>query len=442
MLAANPGSDMDAFLLQTGGTLKFEVRPFVGILDPASSEGIDFNDGSLARCVRFTITASVDNPCIGASLTFVTGPEADSLSPLIDGSSLTLGGGPVLAPGRRLFLTANCRADIGMIDPLLGNYAIFSGRIDRVSVGKNGDEVTVTCRDESADLLNRTIEQATKYGTEAGQDVEEVIGAIMDAWGSNAANLAAAASPGFAIYEYAQQEMPTLLALRQITQQFGWDIRWFPRGPQSTGNRQALILYDPDRERTLVDLTLGKDRYTSIEELAWGDEDVRNVWDVYWQDANGVVQPVVTVQDLDSIDQYGRRYARIYLQRAENIRSEASATAFANAALADTKDPFASHVIKAPFLPMVELNDLHLYQANGVHYDEDQRFAVVSYTHEYANGHADTTIGARGKPLAAYREYRRSVPPKTIVSTSPPSDDVYAPEGTIHIQTDSLAFPA
>jgi hypothetical protein len=100
-----------------------------------------------------------------------------------------------------------------------------------------------------------------------------------------------------------------------------------------------------------------------------------------------------------------------------------------------------------PLYPPVLLNDLQLYQPNNDEYDREQVFAVVGYSHQYQaagagrKGITRTTIQGRRNPLAAYREYRRSVIPQVLVSTTDIDPALWAPEGTVHFKVDSLAPP-
>ncbi len=94
-----------------------------------------------------------------------------------------------------------------------------------------------------------------------------------------------------------------------------------------------------------------------------------------------------------------------------------------------------------PFYPDVELDDTHTYLANDEEYDANLYLAVVAYSHHWESTPGvmpTTTIGARGNRIGAYREYRRSVPPKAIVTTVAPTTE-YAPEGTIIYVRDPAA---
>lgn len=438
MIAPSPISgtvaDIQAMVVAPGppGEYAMKTEAYCIIRNPQNASE-QFDASNLV--VHFSVNASVDNPTIQADITFHN--LDGQASPLMAGDGSwywTTGGQHYLAPGGIILVAVTCTDG-----SVAGRYQLFYGRIDRTTVEDDGNEVRCTCRDSAGLYLDTMIPAERHYGSPGGDPAWDVMNAISTDQGLPTVELRGPAfdEPTFVVTDYPVDAVSVMEALRRLAQQFGWDVRSFP-----SGGFPVVTLYDPDRERVDFDLEIGPDRYETVEELSMGMEDVRNSWDVYWLDADGSPQGPAHVEDGVSIAKYGLRYARIYLQRAENIRDLTSATAFANFALADTKEPFATHRLRAPALPMVELNDVHQYPANAVHYDGPQRFAIVGYRQDFAEGHLTTTVDARGKPLGAYREYRLSVEPMTLVSTNPPDNAVYAPENTVYIQTDSIAFPA
>lgn len=393
------------------------VHPDLGILDLSDS------------LKAFDLTASMNDAASRLTVKLSRGAGADSLSPFIAASSFNSGSRPALDPNLNVFLGVSINK---------GTFTdFFSGRLDGINVGGNAGEVVIRCRDEAGFYLNRTINTTTIVPSGSA---EATMSAILQLGGFSGTEVQTPASPGWTVNAYPQEEMPVLEALRRIAQQIGWDVRYF----KSTG---GLRFYDPNRQGTIqvwppgtyrynTDATIGPDRYQDISELAWGDDDVRNYWEGWWRDPDTGLPPLtpVVAQDAESIGRYGLRYARIYLDRATNITNATEMAAYLAAALADNKDPFASHKVgPMPFYPTVELNDLHTYLANGVEYDRDLQLAVAEYTHHWESTPKvmpTTTISARPQTIAAYRDYRRSIPPKSIVTTTPPSDE-YAPEGTV-----------
>jgi hypothetical protein len=89
------------------------------------------------------------------------------------------------------------------------------------------------------------------------------------------------------------------------------------------------------------------------------------------------------------------------------IDSTTEATAMANAALADLKQPLLALSVTCGFLYGCELGDLHRFVANGQHFAADQDLAVVTFAHELTPDSATTTVGVRGKPVASVSDWLR-----------------------------------
>jgi len=416
----------------------YVVRPSITVL-PYNVLGGGAEDLS-HRCKACWVNASMDNPVMQASVSLTIGQGVDSLSPFIQASMHRPLGQPLAAPAAEVLIGfyIGTKTDRGEL------VGVFQGRADRVGVSSKTGLVTLQCRDLGAWWMNTHLRKVSILGSEGGTEASQVMQAIMAVadpdteLGFAAPGLLVTAPPDWMVLTYPQQPMPALEAMRIIAQQAGRDVRWFR-------SQNGLTYYEPNRAVDTPDLVIGRRRYESVNELSWGDEDVRNIWEIQWQNADSSFPDPITVKDAVSIGLYGPRFARVFLNRADNIRSLESATLFANAALADSKDPFASHAIQLPLEPRVELNDYHRYLANFREYDEDMSFAVAAFRHDWqaadarSPGVMRTTIGARAKPIAAYRDYRRSIPPKVLVSTLPIPDALWAPEGTLGLQVDSLA---
>ena len=399
----------------------FTADPLFRIVHPDLGL-VDLSD----RLLSLDQTANMDDAAGRLTVRLARGSGVDSLSPLVEASSFNSGSRPLLDPNLNVFLGWSINGS---------TYSdVFTGRLDGIDVAGRG-AVTIRCRDEAGFYLNRTINRSSIV---ASDSAEFVMAAVLQLGGFTGTEVITPFSPGWTVNEYVQEEMSVMEALRRIAQQFGWDVRYF----KSTGglrfydpNRPLLVnIWPPGTTRYITEATIGPDRYADITELAWGDDDVRNKWEGWYRDpASGLPAGPVLVEDEASQLRYGTRYARIYLDRASNITTDDEMTRFLTAALADTKDPFASHKITMPLYPTVELNDFHTYQANGVEYDRDIQVAVAAYTHHWESTEGSvptTTIAARAQPIGAYREYFRSVPPKSLVTTVAPTTE-YAPEGTV-----------
>jgi hypothetical protein len=412
------------------------------------------------RLVTMTVRASIDDAARRFSATFARGLGAESLSPFVTQSAYNAEA-PLLAGGNVLQLSVAIVPP--GVTPSPGDYRqIERLRIDRVNAA-DGIHVTVSGRDlTSAYFLDAFIQETRAYGSAGGTAVELVIfdpgptgtrigggrlgrvaylgsaGSIISDWASyNAVLTLPNGSPNWFVRQYAQREGSVLEACRALALQIGWDLRSFPR----SSNDLELFFYDPERERIDADAVLPQSEYLKVSNLTVDDADVRNQVEVWFGQAS--TRERVRVEDQASINQYGPRFMRIVEDVSSNIDTLAEATTLATAALADLKDPLADHQVETFLWPFVELNDVHAYPANDEHYDRDQRFAVVGYQHTIAKGGGRTTIQTRGKPLAAYRAYRRGTPRTThIAIVDPPLTGTPEQEGAIWFTVDSLDFPA
>lgn len=412
----------------------FRVIPEAVITTPrglATQEFQDVTDSLLA----YSIANSLNDAAGTGVFTFARGSGRNNLSPLIAASSRRFSSGrPLLDPHCEINLNIRILTGTGFE---VGSVRRLTGRIDRVNVAASGTTVSVQCRDIGARYLNKYMKQAQGYGP--GQ-AEAVMSQILSLNGFAEAftGLQTPVSPGYMVTQFFSGEISVMESLRILAQQIGWDLRWFEVGAGGIPP-SGLRFYDPGRSRSTPDLILGPTRYSGLTELSIGDEDVRNSWDVYYPNAATPAH----AEDPISINRYGLREAVIGEQRTLNITTAGPAQTLAAVALADSKDPFASHEVRMPILPIVELNDLHLYQANGVEYDTDLTRAVAAYREDWkaGPGMATTTISARAQPIAAYREYRKGVEPKVIVSNMPPDATRYASEGAVWEYIPGLALP-
>jgi hypothetical protein len=390
------------------------------------------------RVVSFDVHASIDDSMKSATVRLARGSGVLSLSPLISTSIYRdAEGRPLLDPGSEIFLDVACNPPD---DPTsTTGVNIFYGRIDEVNAAAAPGIVEISCRDAGAFYQNVTISEGSHYGNAVGREASLVMQDILQDYGFATDDLFSLAADDWLVADYPQHEMGLLDALKAIARQAGRDVRYFE-------SLQKLVYYEPVRVSLSdpADLELGLERYQELTNLKWSDADVRNYWDVHYLDANGTAHGPFNSQDADSILRYGNgkaRKARIILNGADNIRNDVDAQRFADAALLDTKDPFASHGIRGPGLPMVELNDSHRYAPTNDEYDAAQYVAVAEYDHHYENGHLETTVYGRGNRIAAFRSYRQSVQPPVIVSTELPVDGLPVKHGTLHAMVTDLTWP-
>lgn len=425
-----PGTDpaVHAMLSAVGNEQpRYRIVPEVAITTPSGGSSIEFQD-----LTNYLLAYSVGNSlndAVGSGLfTFARSKNTDSLSPLVQASTHRFGDGrPVLDPTCEVNLNITIESPPGTA---VGFLRRFTGRIDRVNVAASGTRISVQCRDGGGKYLNRFMTQAASYGT---GPIETVMGNVLAGNGFAATDLFVPVSPGFVIdVPFWAGEITVLEALRILAQQIGWDVRWYEHGPHPF-TTQGLVFYDPGRTRVIGDCTFSGRNYKEVTELSISDEDVRNDW---WGWYPGAVAPVHRF-DQTSIDRYGLRSSVIgEAIRSLNISTEAAMGRFLDAALADNKDPFATHEIRRPIFPVVELNDMHDYTPYFSElYNQTMTMAVRGYREDWKAGPGTswTTIQSGGTPIAAYRDYRKPppAPPPVIISTAPPTADRYGPEGQI-----------
>lgn len=215
------------------------------------------------------------------------------------------------------------------------------------------------------------------------------------------------------IKPYRQQRQSALDACLAIAQMIGWDLRM--KWVASTTNAWKLVLYEPARDNTTAARTFGPSTYKNITQLNLGRDGIRNVVRVVYTDSaaamtNGVDFPrkIVQVEDSASIAKYGRAFCEIAESSASQIDTSAEATDLANAVLSDLSEPAADQAVVMGLFPHVELGDLYAFSPNGVHYDVEQKLAVVSYQHQITkDGKAQTTLQCRGKPSGGFLSWHK-----------------------------------
>lgn len=355
---------------------------------------------------------SVDQGVASGIITVLAGDGADSLHPLRTDSALNVDDlaaySPLLFGGRLVRISTGASA-AGASSPSTPWRRVFEGIIDEPAAGDNGGTLTVQARDLGALLLDRYPETPRSYGSAAGVDLEVVMQQILDDEGIAATITLPGGSPNWVLKEFLYDGTVSVgQQLRNMAQQIGWDIRyrWLEDNPDT--NTLELQLYDPDRTKTTPDWTLPPSEYLTVEELKFGDRNVRNVIGIWFFDAAaGNARTYRFVKDDASIAIYGRRYMQIAEQFSSNINTETEALKMINAALSDLSTPFVDHTITTLDLWFAQLGDLVALPANDVHYNDDQAFALVSIRRTWAEGVGRVSFRTRGKPGGAYSDWIR-----------------------------------
>lgn len=274
----------------------------------------------------------------------------------------------------------------------------FKGTTSTVDFSQN--PIVVDCRDEGGQLVDRWVETKKLYGSGPGVALETVMQSIHDdVFGAGVIPVWTPVSPSYLISPAYQQQYESVMdADVALAQNPGWDVRY--RWDDGTAAFR-FKLYGPDRTKTVPDYTFGPKDYFDVTKLELSELDVRNVVIVDYPSGGGN-RDVISVSDGPSITKYRRRPLLITEGDASPINTSGEATTMANAALADLKDPRAEFEIVLPFFWPGELGDLYRFSANGVHFDTNQDWAVVTITDDLSPGRHETRIKVRGKPAGQY----------------------------------------
>jgi hypothetical protein len=336
-----------------------------------------------------------------------------SLAPFQTGSPLNVDDlaaySPLIHPGRGFRIwVAPMAADAGApAYPGASWHKIFDGRMDRPQWGP-GDTISVAFRDLGSWLADTIIEEERDYGATTGIPVEDVMQQILDDNGFSNITLVMPGgppAPAWMLRPYTQARVPVLEAIRALALQIGWDLRY----RWGAGDTSELQFYAPDRNAVFADLvngiTLGPDEYTDVVDMQIGDEDVRNFGRLIYVDGGTGTKAEVTAFDSASIAVFRRRYIEISEGSSSNIDTAAEAQNMIDAVIADLSTPFADHAVETFLLWPLQLGDSIQFEANDVHYDADQTYAIVRIAWRLSGGHMTSTLYTRGKPAGGYRTW-------------------------------------
>jgi hypothetical protein len=207
---------------------------------------------------------------------------------------------------------------------------------------------------------------------------------------------------------WTQQKKSVMDAIQELAGQLGWALRYVWNG---TVGDFALTFFEPGRAKVTPDWTISASQYWGVKRLKTSAADVRNWIQVTYGDTSStdnVGNPgrkFVQARDATSIGLYDEQFMEITESASSHITSASTAQTLANNCLADLKDPKAEHEITCPFFWPVELGDLWQFNANGIHYDSAQKFAIVEIEHSVSVDAQETRVLSRGSPVASYKNW-------------------------------------
>lgn len=369
---------------------------------------VENGDGTLvdvtSRLVGWSYGQQVDDLHDPGSFRFSRGEGTDSLAPLYQASEWNrLDDGetysPLLQLGRTLVFSAMTTA----LGEAPASYVeVYRGRIRRVN--DKSSPIQVDCWDSLADTLHKKqIREPISYGDEGGDaTLEEVIQGVLDDNGTGVTLWAPTPSDA-GVLPYEQKRESVLQAVRTLAETIGWTTR--SRWDEASGAFR-WALYEPDRTASTPVWSFGPDRYVATPESDRAVDDVRNVIEVEYTDAETGARGTVEASDPVSIAEYDEVVMRLAFDDTDPINSEEKAEHVAAAALADLAEPYYTYGIELPYFWPAELGDLYEFTANGTVFTDSQTLAVVSVQHSGDGaGKARTTLLCRGKPAGARKAW-------------------------------------
>lgn len=257
-----------------------------------------------------------------------------------------------------------------------------------------------------------------------GYPVQQVMQNLLDdALGAGVVTLYVPTDPAFNVKPWPQERSSVLDALLRLALLFGGDVRYKWRAGTSQFELTVIVL---DRAATTSLRTFASSEYTLIPKLAEDVQGMRNWVDLIYSDtasgfdANGdPVRKKVTKKNTTSIAELGELWMEISEDSAGQINTPTEANTMAQAAVDDCSTPDVDHGVDLVHgFHFVELNDIYTMAANNEHYDSDQKLAVYSHSHVYADGHLKTSFALRGKPsVGADRWHKASTNPGSKAPT-------------------------
>lgn len=250
----------------------------------------------------------------------------------------------------------------------------------------------------------------------AGVALETALQAMIVDCGSSV-TLVTPVSPGWAVGWWLQKRIACFNAMRALTDQIGWDLRFMYN---SGTNDFELRLINPPRSKTTPDYTFYADDLKSCDPVAFDVSGVRNVVQVVYsdstdRDAGGFAKRKnVIVKDSASIAKWGELWIELAESSSSQIDTPTEASNLANIVLTDLGSPVNEWGVELKFFGSVELNDLYRFQPYShsdstkntmPQFDSNLDLAVMGYTHEISAKGSTTKLTLRGKPCGGYMKW-------------------------------------
>lgn len=156
-------------------------------------------------------------------------------------------------------------------------------------------------------------------------------------------------SPSFLVTPYKVEYESVWDAIQKVASMIGWYL-----GYRYIDGQFRLTFLEPPRLKNTPDFTLDADKEIYTQDLAISDVDVRNFVKVTYRDKVSKTRKFVTVQDNDSIAQFGKRSMEIEEADTSLIDTEEEALRLANAVLHDLSSLPATTRVNLPYMPQID----------------------------------------------------------------------------------------
>jgi hypothetical protein len=350
---------------------------------------------------------SIDSECSDAVIKLFRANHDFSLAPLAEASILNFNAAgsydPLLFLTREVVISARYAA--GENAAALDWIEMFRGYIDDIDWASQ--EIVINCRDKFSRLQDTWIEEETIYSDPDTPEVLEVVlQEIIDDWVASPPTLEVPVTPSYLIGDFVATKQSVAKQLILLVDQIGWRIKYLW---DEGASEFQLKLVEPQRTKTSSDFTFGQADYYDITQLGVNIAGVRNAITIFYPDASDLdsegtpISKPVTSESPTSIALYGRRWMGITEKATSIIDTDAEAEAMADAIVNDLKFPIMEKIVTMPFFAFVELDDLYTFNANDVHYSEDQSFSVIGYRHFFSETEIRTELRMKeGSPIGRF----------------------------------------
>jgi hypothetical protein len=352
--------------------------------------------------------AGPDDSVVAATITLKRKAGSVSIAPLMGGSPVNRNAAnayvPLIKENRKIrFYTATGLPGFTPGSSALNAWhRVFEGKIDTVN-SANGPNITLYCRDIGAYLQIPFIKSRTiTYGSASpGTAMETVMQQVINDWMPNPVPLTYPVASGANVSTFKPGIISVMSCLQMLASRIGWVVRyeWATDG----SDNYELRFFKPGTKGA-DDTTFTNAEYLTLDELETSDADIINSVRVDGYSAAGS-EITASATDAASIAEYGERWGNFQEGEGSFLDTVPELQRLADAAVGDLATPYASHKIETLYAWYVERGDRHGYAGNGEHYDSTQTLYVVDFRHRLYNGTGRTTIMARGKPVARYRDW-------------------------------------